>query len=120
MTYYILPNIYPNLEINNIKIEFLYGIKDLTIISKSLKLYLSKIKTQINSCLNEWDIYKKYTNNYEYIHTIIPNTKISICKIIFAHIQAYHFCSNVKAKIHIKFIWFVFLDKIYVNTSPIL
>ena len=28
----------------------------------------------------EWDIYKKYTNPYEYINTIVPNKSYSIAK----------------------------------------
>lgn len=81
MTYYILPNISPYLKLDNIEIKLSLEEKDTTIISKSLKIYLNDIKKQIDDCINEWDIYKKYTNNYEYIHTIIPNTKISICKL---------------------------------------
>jgi 23S rRNA U2552 (ribose-2'-O)-methylase RlmE/FtsJ len=28
-----------------------------------------------------WDMYKKYTNPYEYIHTMIPQRKHSVCKL---------------------------------------
>jgi 23S rRNA U2552 (ribose-2'-O)-methylase RlmE/FtsJ len=37
---------------------------------------------KINDCEKEWDIFKKHTNPYEYIHTMIPNKKkyISKCK----------------------------------------
>jgi len=37
---------------------------------------------KINDYEKEWDIFKKHTNPYEYIHTIIPNKKkyISKCK----------------------------------------
>ena len=49
------------------------------IINKSLCKYLSFVKEQIDTKQNEWDKYKKYTNIYEYIHTIIPNTKLSVC-----------------------------------------
>ena len=38
------------------------------------------MKTQIDNYSN-WDVYKKYTNSHEYIHTIIPFTKNSICKL---------------------------------------
>ena len=47
-------------------------------INKSLCKYLSFVKEQIDTRQNEWDRYKKYTNMYEYIHTIIPNTKMSV------------------------------------------
>jgi hypothetical protein len=49
-------------------------------ISNSLSYYLSDIKEKINDYEKEWDIYKKYTNPYEYIHTIIPQRKKSISK----------------------------------------
>ena len=51
-------------------------------ISNSLSYYLSDIKMKINDYEKEWDIFKKHTNPYEYIHTMIPNKKkyISKCK----------------------------------------
>ena len=36
------------------------------------------VKDQIECRLEQWDKYKKYTNPYEYIHSIIPNTKHSV------------------------------------------
>ena len=48
------------------------------IINKTLYKYLSIIKEQIDNRVDQWDKYKKTTNPYEYIHTIIPNTKQSI------------------------------------------
>ena len=47
----------------------------------SLKKYLNKIKGLIDKHISQWDNTKKYTNPYEFIHTNIPNTKNSICKI---------------------------------------
>ena len=41
---------------------------------------ISKLKEQINTVNDLWDYTKKMTNPYEYIHTIIPNTNISIAK----------------------------------------
>jgi 23S rRNA U2552 (ribose-2'-O)-methylase RlmE/FtsJ len=49
-------------------------------ISTSLSYYLSDIKNKINNHEKEWDIYKKYTNPYEYIHTSIPNKKRAVSK----------------------------------------
>lgn len=46
----------------------------------SLVESLKKNKNKINQIIDEWDKYKKYTNSYEFIHTQIPNTKISISK----------------------------------------
>lgn len=48
-------------------------------ISMSLSHYLADIKNKINAHEN-WDIYKKYTNPYEYIHSILPNKKKSVSK----------------------------------------
>lgn len=51
-------------------------------ISNSLSYYLMDIKDNITLYEKDWDIYKKYTNPYEYIHTAIPNKKrsVSTCK----------------------------------------
>jgi 23S rRNA U2552 (ribose-2'-O)-methylase RlmE/FtsJ len=43
------------------------------IISQSLSYYLYDIKERIDSYEREWDIFKRYTNPYEYIHTTIPS-----------------------------------------------
>ena len=78
MSYYLLPNI-----INSITEEdiFLKKGKSTIIMSKSLSFYLNSMKAQIDNYSSEWDIYKKYTNTYEYIHSIIPFTKFSVCKL---------------------------------------
>ena len=61
----------------------------------SLSYYLNDIKSQMddlqtsiqnkneNSSSTEsiWDKYKKYTNPYEYIHTVVPLRKHSVCKL---------------------------------------
>jgi len=48
------------------------------LINKTLYKYLSFIKEQIDCRLEQWDKYKKCTNPYEYIHTVIPNTKQAV------------------------------------------
>lgn len=50
-------------------------------INKTLHKYLNIIKTQIDLCQFDWDKYKKYTNPFEYIDSIIPNTKQSISNL---------------------------------------
>ena len=50
-------------------------------INKTLFCYLKNVKTKIDKCQHEWDKYKKYTNPHEYIHSIIPNTKQSVCSL---------------------------------------
>ena len=50
-------------------------------ISYSLCDYLSKFKQQIEVSSDGWDNIKKYTNPYEFIHTLIPGNKLSISKL---------------------------------------
>jgi 23S rRNA U2552 (ribose-2'-O)-methylase RlmE/FtsJ len=78
MSFCVLPtihnnnNIYKNIQINN-------SCTDTEIvINKTLYKYLSVVKEQIDCRIEQWDKYKKCTNPYEYIHTIIPNTNQSI------------------------------------------
>ena len=77
--YYLLPkanqNVYKYLEYQDIS-----GSPS-TVISNSLSFYLSNIKLLINDKEKQWDIYKKYTNPYEYIHSYIPNKKRSVSKV---------------------------------------
>lgn len=50
------------------------------VISSSLSFYLSDIKTRIDHQEYEWDVYKRYTNPFEYIHTNVPTKRKSIAK----------------------------------------
>ena len=48
------------------------------LISHTLNMNLCAVKEQIEECGEEvWDSIKKYTNPFEFIHTMIPNCKIS-------------------------------------------
>ena len=80
MTYYQL-NINQNIISPK---DFLYvgsnELKDNILISKTLHDYLNTTKTEIDMHYERWDIVKKYTNPYEYIHSQIPNSKISVSK----------------------------------------
>ena len=78
MSYFLLPNIINPLLINYLEVK---TQANNIIISKSLAKYLNSMKGQINNYINEWDLYKKYTNTYEYIHTAIPFSKLSVCKL---------------------------------------
>jgi len=49
-------------------------------ISHSLSRFLYDIKEKIRTREKEWDIYKKYTNHYEYIHTVIQHKKKPVSK----------------------------------------
>ena len=78
MSYFILPQLNYAIDPNNLELSI--G-KSTNIISKSLFNYLNEMKGQIDNYSMHWDIYKKYTNTYEYIHTVIPHTKHSVCKL---------------------------------------
>ena len=52
------------------------------VISNSLATYLCEIKQRLEEIEDEWDIHKKYTNPYEYIHTMLPVRKRCISKYI--------------------------------------
>lgn len=83
MSYFQLPS----LPYNNNIILSLNGLSpnndnnSAIIINKTLVIYLKKIKTDIDNYSNEWDNYKKYINPYEYIHTNVPNTNMSVSKL---------------------------------------
>ncbi len=83
MSFYILPSVNIDVNPNNLKLKVNnkeHG-KDIPIfINKSTLYYLNKIKSKINNYLSNWDTVKKYTNTYEFIHTIIPDSKFSISK----------------------------------------
>jgi 23S rRNA U2552 (ribose-2'-O)-methylase RlmE/FtsJ len=71
MIYFLLPNVHYNI------FEYLNCETSLEIqtpmISQSLSKYLNVMKYKINDYEKEWDIYKKYTNPFEFINTIPPN-----------------------------------------------
>ena len=80
MLYFILPKIHSSIQtqITCIDINSIETSQK-TYISQSLFHYLSIIKEKIKG-KEDWDIYKKYTNPYEYIHTIVPHKKRSVAK----------------------------------------
>ena len=83
MTYLNLPN----LNNSNLDFNILYKAQvannnnnNNTIICPSLYNYLILLKQVINVYPEYWDIIKKITNPYEYIHSCVPNYKLSLCK----------------------------------------
>ena len=48
------------------------------VVSYSLSRYLYEIKEKLAHKERDWDVFKKYTNPYEYIHTIVPNRRYSV------------------------------------------
>jgi len=49
-------------------------------LSHSLEMYLRKLKDQINEHSKVWDVYKKYTNPYESIHSAFSGTQ-PVCQL---------------------------------------
>ena len=78
MSYYILPrtSIQIYKYIDYIETES----QSIPIISNSLSSYLYDIKEKLNKLEKDWNIFKKYTNPYEYVNTIVPYKKKSISK----------------------------------------
>tara|TARA_B110000008_G_C16970278_1_gene563639 strand:+ start:2796 stop:3986 length:1191 start_codon:yes stop_codon:yes gene_type:complete len=81
MLYFLLHQNKYNIKEDNLKI-IIKSIhdKDNIYLSQSLLKYLNITKHNISKYGNEWDIYKKYTNPYEFIHTNIPYLNFSISK----------------------------------------
>lgn len=52
-----------------------------TYISKTLCAYLKTIKRQIDSNMDLWDNMKKFTNPYEFIHTVVPGCKVAVSQL---------------------------------------
>ena len=75
-----LPRINNDLTQKDIKIQFSEERQE-NYICKTLSFYLNKVKGKIDKYSTEWDNFKKITNNYEYIHTTMPNSKYSISKL---------------------------------------
>ena len=73
----------PSLNYTNLVFSFALktpGEEEKIFMSNSLHHYLSNIKQQIDQYNTYWDYYKKITNPYEFIHTHVPEFKMSICK----------------------------------------
>ena len=80
MTYFILPQIEYDMKPNNLKITFDTPNQEI-LINPSLKKYISKIKSLISKHIHEWSNTKKYTNPYEFIHTLIPSQNYPVSKL---------------------------------------
>jgi 23S rRNA U2552 (ribose-2'-O)-methylase RlmE/FtsJ len=78
MSYYAFPrndiHTYKNIEL------FFNDKNPAPVISNSLSFYLYDIKKKIDKQVKDWDIFKKYTNPYEYINTVVPNLKKCVSK----------------------------------------
>lgn len=78
MMHYLLPNICSSIQQHITCIQS--SIPPEPNISQSVSHYLIDIKNNIQYFSYEWDIYKKYTNPYEYINTVLPNYNKSVSK----------------------------------------
>jgi len=76
MLYYLLcrSGINTYIHVDCIKSDEIQDI----LISQSLSHFLNHTKNKITNNEKQWDICKKYTNPYEYIHSIVPYKKKSI------------------------------------------
>ena len=79
MIHYLLPRL-SSQNYQNIHYQQVNTNNNNIYISKSLSTYLSEIKERISGVDEEWNIYKKITNPFEYIHTPIYQTKKCIAK----------------------------------------
>jgi 23S rRNA U2552 (ribose-2'-O)-methylase RlmE/FtsJ len=103
MTYFLLPRCGNFLQ-NNIICEVSSDMPA-TKISPSLSNYLYDIKHKLTTYEKEWDVYKKYTNPYEYIHTVVPHNKKSVSNYkplsrsffkMIELIHIFHLCPQLK------------------------
>ena len=78
MTYYLLPNT------SHLLYKYIDCIQSeetpLPRLSYSLSTYLYDIKEKLDARDKDWDVFKRYTNPFEYIHTPVPYKKKSISK----------------------------------------
>jgi len=79
MIYFLLPNIYFSIY-ENIDLIFDTEYSNQITISQSLSYYLYDIKNKIQKYGDDWDIYKKYTNPYEFVNSYVPNKNRSVSK----------------------------------------
>jgi 23S rRNA U2552 (ribose-2'-O)-methylase RlmE/FtsJ len=81
MNVYTIPTGSINIKPDHIRIRFKDENDIECFISTTLSSYLNKVKKRINDYPTEWDNFKRITNTYEYIHTVIPKSKYSISKV---------------------------------------
>ena len=80
MSYYILPKNHTKIKESDIELITSNHSNFSISISKSLCEYVMDTKGKIDSYSLQWDNFKKYTNPYEYIHTIVPNCRTPVAK----------------------------------------
>lgn len=78
MIHFLLPPAHP-LVFQNIRAD-VRETEPQVAVSHSLCNYMNELKEKITTREKEWDVYKKYTNPYEYIHSLVPHKKKSVSK----------------------------------------
>ena len=82
MLYYLLPDCNHILKSINIKLKFKVAEEeDDVYLSKSIHKYLNHSKELIDQNYKKWDMMKKYTNPYEFIHSNLPHMNYAISKV---------------------------------------
>ena len=77
MSYFLLPEIHNNID----EIHLQANEDNNLYVSLTLNHYLNNVKKQIDENYDKWDFVKRYTNPYEFIHTVVPKTKYSVSKM---------------------------------------
>jgi len=77
MSYFLLPEIHNNID----EIHLQTNEDNNLYVSLTLNHYLNNVKKQIDENYDKWDFVKRYTNPYEFIHTVVPKTKYSVSKM---------------------------------------
>ena len=80
MSIFLLPKISYEIKDEDIKFKMVESTPG-PFISNSLYEMLSKTKLQIEPIENNWDNYKKLTNPYEFIHTVVPGCKTQVSRM---------------------------------------
>jgi 23S rRNA U2552 (ribose-2'-O)-methylase RlmE/FtsJ len=81
MNVFLIPKITTHIKCDDIGIDKTDKTDNNIFISETLHCYLTTIKNQIDGYVENWDTYKKYTNTYEYIHTLVPEKKTSVSRL---------------------------------------
>ena len=82
MSYFSLPSVATNYLIHESLFLEQRSLNNINAaINITLCSYINQTKDSIDSRQSEWNISKKYTNTYEYIHTPVPGTKYSVGKL---------------------------------------
>lgn len=83
MSIFLLPKILDNIGGDNEREIFFKMSKNIPNVTVSQSLYNSLCQAKIKIEKNDyaWDNYKKLTNPYEFIHTVIPGYKIQVSKL---------------------------------------